>query len=102
MFIQTFLGVATVLMLIVSVTVFFIRLQPILNAMKRARPEKRWDRIGERLSSVFTHVFGHRRLLKLRLAGVLHLFIFSGFVVLFLDIFETVIKVINPSFSIGT
>jgi Fe-S oxidoreductase/nitrate reductase gamma subunit len=100
--IQTILAVTTLIMLLTSLTVFFIRLRPILVALKQSRAKNRLDRLGERLRSVITQVFGHQRLFQLRLAGMIHLFIFSGFIVLFLDIIESVVKVIHPSFSLGT
>ena len=45
-----------------------------------ARPEKRWDHIGQRLKLVLVNVLGQRRLLEEPVAGVAHLLIFWAFV----------------------
>ena len=42
----------------------------------------RFDRLGQRLAGLLAEVFGHRRLLRDPFAGVAHLFIFYGFLVL--------------------
>jgi Fe-S oxidoreductase len=45
-----------------------------------ARPEKRWDHIGQRLKLVLVNVLGQRRLLEEPVVGVAHLLIFWAFV----------------------
>jgi len=100
MTVHTFLGIATIIMLIASLTVFTLKMKPLIGALTKARSVNRIDRVGKRIFSLIMHVFGHKRLLKMRLSGIIHLFIFSGFVVLFLDIMETIVKVIIPSFSL--
>lgn len=89
-------------MALVSLTVFTIKMRPLMGAMASARPVNRTDRISERISSIIVQVLGHKRLMKIRLSGIIHLFIFSGFVVLFLDIIETIIKIMIPAFTLGT
>src|SRR5699024_12333295 len=100
MTVHTFLGIATIIMLIASLTVFTLKMKPLIGALTKARSVNRIDRVGKRIFSLIMHVFGHKRLLKMRLSGIIHLFIFSGFVVLFLDIMETIVRVIIPSFSL--
>ncbi len=95
------LELVTVVLAIASAGVFGIRSRAIWAVMRRAKPVRRWDRIGERLTSVVTEVLGHRRMVRIPFSGVLHYFIFSGFVVLLLDIVGTVGEVFRPGFGIG-
>ncbi len=45
-------------------------------------------------------VFGHKRLLRLRLSGILHFFIFSGFVVLMIDVITAIVQVFDPHITL--
>src|SRR5690625_711694 len=101
MTVHTFLGGLFILMLIVALAFFVVRTRPILKSMSDARSVNRTDRVGERISSTIVQVFGHKRLLKIRVSGILHFFIFSGFVILFLEILETIVKLMIPTFSVG-
>ncbi|QQK77235.1 4Fe-4S dicluster domain-containing protein [Salicibibacter cibarius] len=96
-FLMIVLGVLALAMLIL----FVLRVSPILRAMKNAKPDARWDQKGQRFASMMNQVFGHRKLLRFRLAGIIHLFIFSGFVVLFLDILEVTGQLVYPPFTVG-
>lgn len=96
------LMVATVVLALASTTIFLRRVAAIGRVMRRARPVVRWDRSPARLWSVVVHVLGHRRMLRVTWSGVLHYFIFSGFVVLFIDIVETIGQVFMPGFSVGS
>lgn len=98
---QKLLGILTILLAGISLVLMLTKLKPILLSMRRARPDFRMDQIGSRISSLIIQVFGHKRLLRNRLAGIIHLFIFSGFVILMLDIIEAIGQVITPSFSVG-
>ena len=92
MALRTFLIVATLVLFLGGASFFVARFLAIYKVMRQARPTQRLDHLGERLLSVLTHVFGHRRMLRIRLSGILHYLIFSGFVVLFIDIVETLIE----------
>lgn len=99
---RLFLSVVTIGLAIAMFILFGVRVFPILGAMKRAQPDIRWDQKGQRFVSMMGQVFGHRRLMRFRLAGIIHAFIFSGFVVLFLDIVEVIGQLISPSFTVGS
>lgn len=98
---QWFLSIFTVGMAIAMFILLAKRVSPILVAMKNAQPDERWNQKGKRFISMMDQVFGHRRLLRFRLAGIIHAFIFSGFVVLFLDILESIGQLMSPSFTVG-
>ncbi len=93
--------VVTVALIVVSAALFLGRLLAIWAVMKTARPLNRTDRLGERIKSVVEHVVLHRRMFRITLSGTLHYFIFSGFVILLIDIVETVGEVFFPGFTVG-
>jgi Fe-S oxidoreductase/nitrate reductase gamma subunit len=51
---------------------------------RQGRPTFRWDRPWDRVKVLFGHGFGHQRLIKDAYPGLMHLFIFSAFVVEFI------------------
>jgi Fe-S oxidoreductase/nitrate reductase gamma subunit len=63
------------------------------------KPESRTDNPGERLKNVLTIAFGQSKLLREPLAGMMHFFIFWGFVILLLAILEAVGEGIVHGFS---
>ncbi|MCY0897135.1 MAG: (Fe-S)-binding protein [Alicyclobacillaceae bacterium] len=95
------LALFTLVLAITMLGLLIVRMRPILRAMASARQVVRWDQPLYRIRSTAAQVFGHKRLLRQRLSGILHLFIFSGFVVLLLDIIETIGQLVYPEFSIG-
>jgi len=52
-----------------------------IRIVQRGRPENRSDRIGARIAGLFGYVLFQRRLPKYRIAGVMHMLIFWGFLV---------------------
>lgn len=63
------------------------------------RPETRNDRAGERLGSVFTYVFGQQRMPRYTAAGVAHILVFFGFVVLLLNSVQLWIRGYDDDFT---
>ncbi len=101
MAVRTLLMALTIAMILASGGLFLRRLATIYGVMKAARPIYRMDRIGERIKSVVEHVVLHRRMFRITFSGLLHYFIFSGFVVLLIDIVETVGEIFFPGFTVG-
>lgn len=101
MILRDVLMAATGLMLVIAVALFAKRVHQIYQVMRKARPEVRSDQPGRRIQSVVEHVVLHRRMFRITLSGLLHYFIFSGFVVLLIDIVETVGEVFFPGFTVG-
>lgn len=99
--VRTVLMVLTIAMILASSGLFLRRIGTIYGVMKAARPIDRTDRIGQRIGSVVEHVVLHRRMFRITFSGVLHYFIFSGFVVLLIDIVETVGEIFFPGFTVG-
>ncbi len=98
---RIFLAVVTVLLGTASLVVFWRRAGVIWRAINQGRPTNRFESAGERLSFVLGQVLGHRRLLQKPFSGILHFCIFSGFLVLLLDVLETLGQVVSPSFNLG-
>ena len=71
--------------------------------LKTAARDNRWDRAGERLGGMLRNVFMHQRLLnkRFRYSGVLHLMIFSGFIVLGTAILQSVGSRLIPGFTLA-
>ncbi len=76
---------------------FYRLFRPVL----KARPENRFDQPGRRLWGIFTNIVLHQRLLKNRFSGVLHLMIFSGFVILITGIVQAFGEGLVPGFSLA-
>ncbi|PSR37379.1 MAG: heterodisulfide reductase, partial [Sulfobacillus thermosulfidooxidans] len=92
----------TIVMFLGTGGFFISRMAPIIGVMRLARPTDRLDNVGQRLGFMMRQVFAHQRLMRMKLSGVLHFFIFSGFVILFIDIVDAIGQVFVPGFNIGS
>ena len=72
-----------------------------LGPLMLARPAGRLDRPWQRLSGVLADIGLHRRLLRIRFSGVMHLMIFSSFLVLFTAIVQAFGAGFFPGFSLA-
>ncbi len=90
-----------VLVLAASLLFFAMNVRRLAGYLRIGRGEKRTDRPGERLRNVLTVAFGQTKLLREPLAGILHFFIFWGFVILLSAILETFGEGIVPGFTFG-
>lgn len=73
----------------------------LLAHLKLGKPEDRFDQIGKRIAKVITVAFGQSKLLREPLAGLLHFFIFWGFVILLSAVFEAAVEGFVPVFTLG-
>jgi Fe-S oxidoreductase len=67
-----------------------------VKVLRGARPENRWDHIGQRLRLVLVNVLGQRRLLEEPVAGAAHLLIFWSFVVYATSFFWNLLRGLFP------
>jgi Fe-S oxidoreductase len=74
------------LYLITAAILVFVALGPYRKAQlwRVGRPEKRWDRVNERAKVFLLYGIGQGRMTNDVYAGVMHLFIFWGWVILFI------------------
>ncbi len=87
-------------MFIVAVTIFAYNAGRLVRFLRMARPEKRWDHIGQRLWQTLVVAFGQKRILRDRVAGPIHASIFWGFLVLLSSATEAVLEGFNPRWSL--
>ena len=71
-----------------------------LGPLAQARPAGRLDRPWQRLAGVLADIGLHRRLLRIRFSGVMHLMIFTSFLVLFTVIVQAFGAGFFPGFSL--
>ncbi|NOT00088.1 MAG: 4Fe-4S dicluster domain-containing protein [Phycisphaerales bacterium] len=71
-------------LLLVSLGAFARTARRRWQLLRVGAPVRRWDRIGERLAATWGYAFAQKRMRRYPLAGVAHMFIFLGFVVLLL------------------
>ena len=76
---------------------FYLLLRPLFHSPW----ENRFDHLPQRLWGVAVNIGGHSRLLKKRYSGILHLMIFSGFVILFTGIVQAFGEGLIPGFSLA-
>lgn len=94
------LEILTVVMAVASAGIFVWRILGIVRVMRQARPTDRFDNLGQRFTFMMGQVFAHKRMLRLKLSGTLHAFIFSGFIVLLLDVVNTLGQVFIKGFAL--
>ena len=81
--------------LTVAVTLFWRRARSRLEVLRAARPAARTDHPGERARRELSHVLGQRKLFQKAAPGVMHAFIFWGFLVLLPTIVEAMLAAID-------
>ncbi len=85
--------------LVVSFILFAYRVRRLITGLKVGKSEPRFDHPGARLSRVLQIAFGQSKLLREPFAGLLHFFIFWGFVILLAAILESIGEGLVPGFS---
>jgi Fe-S oxidoreductase/nitrate reductase gamma subunit len=80
---------------------FFYSLRKVVSYVKVGKPEGRLDNPVQRIKNVLVIAFGQSKLLREPLAGMMHFFIFWGFVILLLAIVESIGEGLIPGFSLS-
>jgi Fe-S oxidoreductase len=97
---MSFLGISGVvwfwLLTIVGVGAVAFSLSRRFNLLMAGRAENRFDRLGERFKHVFIYAFGQKKMFDDPFAGIYHIFIFYGFLVVG---FRTVAMVFEGLFA---
>lgn len=83
---------------IVGVSLFAFIMAKRVAPLVRSNPDFRFNRIGARLKSVFTYWLGQYKHPRYRLAGVLHILLFAGFLILSIRSISLVIIGIDENF----
>ena len=82
-----------------AVGFFIYSIKKFLSYLNIAKPENRFGDIPKRLKNTFEVAFLQTKLLRSRLAGILHLCIYWGFVVLLFVVLESIIEGFFPDFT---
>src|SRR5713101_2781660 len=82
-----------------AIAFFAYNVRRLIYYMKIGKPERRDDHPVDRLRNVLVVAFGQSKLLREPLAGIMHFFIFWGFVILLLAILEAIGEGISHGFS---
>ena len=94
-------SIVLLLLMLLALAAVGWRSRAIARALVRAPRAGRWDRVGERLAGLGRDIGLHRRLLQIRYSGILHLMIFSGFLVLLTAIIQSFGHGLFPGFSLA-
>ena len=73
----------------------------LVRILRLGKKENRVDRPGKRLARVAGIAFGQSKLLREPFAGILHFFIFWGFVILLTAVGESIVQGFAPRFSLA-
>lgn len=78
---------------------FIYSIKNFLSYLNLAKPENRFYDVPKRLKNTFEIAFLQTKLLRSKLAGVLHLCIYWGFIVLLFVVLESIIEGFFPDFT---
>jgi Fe-S oxidoreductase len=73
----------------------------LIKALSIGKPDDRFGQIGQRIRNVLVVAFGQSKLLREPLAGLMHFFIFWGFVILLSAVLEAVVEGLVPGFTLA-
>jgi Fe-S oxidoreductase/nitrate reductase gamma subunit len=85
---------------LISFLVFGNRVLRHVRVLAQARPENRWDHVGQRVGLVVKNVLGQWRLLDEPLIGAAHLIVFWAFVAYATTFFWNLLKGLVPALAI--
>ncbi|HEX9615507.1 MAG TPA: (Fe-S)-binding protein, partial [Bacteroidota bacterium] len=88
-----------ILFFLASIGFFAYSVRRLIRFLGIGKPENRLDNIGKRLMNTLTVAIGQTKILREPVAGLMHAFIFWGFVVLLTAIGESILEGILPGFS---
>ncbi len=94
-------SIAVLAVLLAAVIYFAIRARKLYRILRLGPNENRIDNIPERIRGVLSYVGAHTRMFRNAYSGILHLFIFYGFVVLLTAILQAFGEGIFPGFSLA-
>ncbi len=96
-----FHSILFLIVLALSIALFAKNVLRLYSYLGIGKPENRIDGIPRRLKNVFVIAFGQSKLMREPLAGMMHFFIFWGFVILLLAIVEAIGEGLTRGFSLS-
>ena len=89
------------LVFLAALALFAFSLRRLVRILRMGKTENRTDQPGKRLARVAAIAFGQSKLLREPFAGILHFFIFWGFVILLTAVGESIVQGFVPGFSLS-
>jgi hypothetical protein len=86
------------LLILFAVLAFFYSASRRIRLLLALSPEPRFDRIGTRIGKTLEYAFAQKRMFRDLYAGVFHIFLFGGFVVLTVRTIALVVEGLVPGF----
>lgn len=84
---------------LISMALFAVSVRRLFAILKTGKPDNRFDHPLRRLLSVLDVALGQTKILREPVAGLMHAFIFWGFVVLLTAVLESILEGLIPGFS---
>lgn len=94
-------NIAFLIVFLASIGFFSYSVRRLILHLRIGKPENRFDRPWERLKRVAVVAFGQSKLLREPLAGLMHFFIFWGFVILLTAVIESIGEGFVSDFSLA-
>lgn len=93
-------AIVMTIMLVVALGVFAYLMAPRMRLLTVVQPENRFDRIPDRIISVLKFAIGQWRMPRELIAGVAHIFIFSGFMIVSLATVQHIVHAYVPGWHL--
>ena len=93
-------SIVFILLLLITAVVFGFRIKTIASNIKLGRPFDRTDKAMERLKLMFKVAIGQSKMVARPIAGLMHIFVYVGFIIINIEILEIVIDGISGSHRI--
>lgn len=82
-----------------SIAFFLFNCKKLFKYLMQGKSENRFDNPAERIKNVFVIAFAQTKLLRDPVAGLLHIFIFWGFMLFIFAVIESMIQGFSPQFT---
>ena len=89
--------------LLAVATFFFVQIiREKIGVLTKAKTEVRWDRVPERIETMFRIAFAQKKMFKENPAGIMHAFIFWGFLILLIRSISLMVRAYDGGVWEGT
>ena len=86
------------LLVLIAVLAFVYSVARRIRVLTLGAPENRFDRIGKRIGRTLEYAFAQKRMFRDPYAGIFHIFLFAGFLVLIVRTLSLVVEGLIPGF----
>ncbi len=93
-------AIVMTLMLLAALGIFAVLMTPRMRLLAAVQPTNRFDNVPERVKSVLKFAIGQWRMPRDLVAGVAHIFIFAGFMVVSLATIQHIVHAYSPGWHL--